>query len=875
MEELEARFDEVNLDLDEWFFAGKRGNENGEKEAAKKQRQAETANLTTEELKRYLAEKKREEMDIRNQKDRAKSAIERERRANLSDDARALEDAAKVARAARTPAEKSAEKSAENEYKTKLKLDETTRKSAEKLATAAQVLDTSNENFRNTVTKYRQSYHQNIKEVEAEVTRFIKNEVGFSNQILSKTPPDKIIKMEDHQITFIAHTFLLAKYRREDKSINTVGGCMIMNHAMGTGKTMTASVMMRIVLRVSEVYGMRVGYPPRYNAMCSNYPTIMECFETETLSKTSRVLVIANNNTLNVWTNGIESCNSLNEYGDQLIQVESIVCKDAISLNKLSAATTEQVIIIPNTISIVSSDLAKSKKSKSVVGDKDARPPKTATYSSLADFCEKMNICMFVMDEVHTLLSKNRMKNIKYAVNKTPKVMSLGLSGTPLMNNPKELFKLLETVSGIDINVKQYIMGQSLMIKPFQILVHDYVHEVDTQTLVEMAGLGRLNVVGVQFDRMLFRDQAEALTYNGLVRQIKNGIVEKGDDHGEHFDDSDNDDTDDGGDVKKKRTKGTSNVAVAIGKLRDFMCDPDILKIPESENKFTSADAKKLKEFSESSPKTLAIIDIMEKSEVQRRNKFVIASVSVKYLEILKYELERFNTLDTPLYTVYMYTGNNSKDRQADLELFMASSAGKQNKQVLLLSMMAGAEGIHAVETAFLERNCADMIFANLWWNKGKIAQTIGRIYRRGQFEDRQVNVYIPYILGTIEENIKNLIREKQGKVRMIMKAGHEYTDKSVPLSNFRVDKTEEQYTTNLTNMIQEIDLGDKRLFMQSQHSTNRSSAFNRNLFSCKSIVHDEVVYAGGDAGDPKININGNTNMDYLYTDISATYDGK
>jgi len=124
---------------------------------------------------------------------------------------------------------------------------------------------------------------------------------------------------------------------------------------------------------------------------------------------------------------------------------------------------------------------------------------------------------------------------------------------------------------------------------------------------------------------------------------------------------------------------------------------------------------------------------------------------------IFAHHREVIRRLNEGLGGVVLHGGMSDKAKEEAVDTFR----GDKNCHVFIGQIQAAGMGING-----LQEVCSNVVFAELSWVPGIMSQAIDRLHRIGQ-EAGSVNVYIPYIPGTLEDAVLNV---KERKERVIEK---------------------------------------------------------------------------------------------------------
>ena len=118
------------------------------------------------------------------------------------------------------------------------------------------------------------------------------------------------------------------------------------------------------------------------------------------------------------------------------------------------------------------------------------------------------------------------------------------------------------------------------------------------------------------------------------------------------------------------------------------------------------------------------------------------------------------NELGHQMPAIY-HGGLNDKQKQAAVERFV----NDKDCGVFIGQIQAAGTGING-----LQRVCSDVVFAELTWVPGEMAQAVDRCHRIGQTADA-VNVYLPHVPGTLESAMLQVHLNKQSVIDALVGA--------------------------------------------------------------------------------------------------------
>lgn len=150
------------------------------------------------------------------------------------------------------------------------------------------------------------------------------------------------------------------------------------------------------------------------------------------------------------------------------------------------------------------------------------------------------------------------------------------------------------------------------------------------------------------------------------------------------------------------------------------------------------------------SAKISYILDFLRKQKTLgfQHGKIVITSQWVSLLNLLSKYLIAEGLFVSDKSMITIYGTSNAEDREKLVKKFQEND----NVQLLLLSLIAGGEGITITQGACI-------VMMDRWWNHQSEYQAISRLYRIGQTRD--VHVIILHSNNTIEDQIDEIIAYK------------------------------------------------------------------------------------------------------------------
>lgn len=161
------------------------------------------------------------------------------------------------------------------------------------------------------------------------------------------------------------------------------------------------------------------------------------------------------------------------------------------------------------------------------------------------------------------------------------------------------------------------------------------------------------------------------------------------------------------------------------------------------------------------SGKLQTLIEIVNEILMNSDEKIIIFTQFTEMGEILSKSLKNIFEIDIP----FLYGGLDLKARDTMILEFQSDL----QKRILLISLKAGGTGLNLVEANHV-------IHYDLWWNPAVENQATDRAYRIGQ--NRNVMVYRLISIGTLEEQIDNIISNKKELANLTVSSGESWITK-------------------------------------------------------------------------------------------------
>lgn len=139
---------------------------------------------------------------------------------------------------------------------------------------------------------------------------------------------------------------------------------------------------------------------------------------------------------------------------------------------------------------------------------------------------------------------------------------------------------------------------------------------------------------------------------------------------------------------------------------------------------------------------------------VEQGNKVIVFSQYKKTIEKISDEMR-----GRKIGFVTLTGENNSEERQAAVDDFQ----NDENIKVFIANIKAGGVGITLTEASIV-------MFADMDWSPQIHNQAIDRAHRIGQ--TKMINAYFYVATGTIEDDIAELLKEKEGVIQSVLEGG-------------------------------------------------------------------------------------------------------
>jgi len=319
-------------------------------------------------------------------------------------------------------------------------------------------------------------------------------------------------------------------------------------------------------------------------------------------------------------------------------------------------------------------------------------------------------ICLFVVDEVHTMCNKHTAVAQAHARLSSVATARLGLTGTPIRNCLLDLVGIAFTL-GMPSHLTDAGLDAAALFRRFR----EYAHFVDQSELQ----LPRLNLYDVYVPASVPLEWVSR--YNDELARLA-GCAQSGKDASE------------------------CSFLASITRLQQFLVSPKLLQ-------HTAAGMNDERMLDEAATTVTGLVRsvLMLIQAIQRkgRRNVIVAAEHPSMLKVLQRYLLHAKA---SVGTVYMYHGDiRFSERHRVVAAFLSGECG-----VLLLSIESGGTGLDLVGSP----GCNAMVFCmSRPYSPSKIEQCIRRIYRLGQ--TKPVHVYNVYCKGSVDYAISTLNASK------------------------------------------------------------------------------------------------------------------
>jgi superfamily II DNA or RNA helicase len=353
---------------------------------------------------------------------------------------------------------------------------------------------------------------------------------------------------------------------------------------------------------------------------------------------------------------------------------------------------------------------------------------------------------LLIADECHRVKNKDaKTSKVVWALGKSAS-RRIGLSGTPVENNPGEWFNVLSgfLVPGVFGSPIEFLNRYCYPGK-FGYEGARNIPELRKRskplyvrhTLSEIAShLPPLRVQTLALDPKPEYQAALKRAHREAREEIKRGRLEAMERKKSHtaLDGYDRDDIESGAEM------------TAVGLLKLMCCSPRLVALSDSPSAEAMRDGGLVPE--EDGPK-LDELRVMC-AEMQASNERVVVFTSSKRMAYLV--SERF--VEDGIRHV-MYTGDtNTADRDAAVAAFTGLADDQNDNPTVFVSTDAGAEGLN------LGRHCSTLVNLDIPWTPGRLAQRNARVRRVDSTASGFLVVNL-VVRGTLEEGILRMVEHK------------------------------------------------------------------------------------------------------------------
>lgn len=337
------------------------------------------------------------------------------------------------------------------------------------------------------------------------------------------------------------------------------------------------------------------------------------------------------------------------------------------------------------------------------------------------------NISMIIVDEIHRCKDSNSLQG--KALSALTCDHQIALTGTPLMNNPMDLYIILKWL-GFEKHSFMSFQNHYCIKGGFgQHQIIGYKNLPELQSIVDKHMLRRLKQDVLDLpEKIYINDYVEmSKTQIKLYEDVLNSIVNDLD-----------------------RIKLSPNPLTMLIRLRQVTGNPSLVTSKKVDN-----------------PKFERMLEIVE-DVVEAGEKCLVFSNWTNVINPAFDFLSKFNPA--------LYTGENVKQRESEKQRFMTDPSCK----VLLGT-------IDAMGTGLTLTAATNVIFLDEPWNRAKKDQCEDRVHRIGT--SKSPNIHTLICKGTIDERINNIVQRK-GKMSDIIIDKEEDIYKNPKILNYLLSIT-------------------------------------------------------------------------------------
>jgi SNF2 family DNA or RNA helicase len=346
-----------------------------------------------------------------------------------------------------------------------------------------------------------------------------------------------------------------------------------------------------------------------------------------------------------------------------------------------------------------------------------------ASYSIIQNDIEELSKIEFdyiILDEAQHIKNSTAMRT--KAVKKLKAKHHLALSGTPIENNPTELWSIFDFL----------MPGYLPALKYFK---NEYMSEKQKEANEKLKMLVSPFILRRRKKDVLIElpDKQEQIAYCKMTKIQEKMYLQVLDNVKQNFLQQD-----------KEVKSSYLHILAALTKLRQICDHPALIDKDVKRDEELSGKLELLKEI---------IVDAIESGK-----KLLIFSQFVQMLQVMKEMLQRENVS-------FEYMDGSTKNRQKVIDNFNNNN----NIRAFLISLKTGGYGLNltAADT---------VIIVDPWWNPMGENQAIDRAHRIGQ--TKKVMVYKIITKGTIEEKIITLQQTKKEMFDYIIEGGQSVINK-------------------------------------------------------------------------------------------------
>ncbi len=387
----------------------------------------------------------------------------------------------------------------------------------------------------------------------------------------------------------------------------------------------------------------------------------------------------------------------------------------------------------------------------------------TAKRSPHREIIAGLNFDLLVVDEAHKLKNE-KTTNYKF-VNSIKRKFCLMLTATPMQNDLKELYNLIELIRPGQLGTYREFKRE---------FVHDMRTPKDTKRLKDL------------LSKVIIRNRRGSGTVEFTSRRVESVPIQLSPGERRLYDEVTQFVRD-----EYRRAKGVAKNVLPLITLQREVCSSSIAAAVTLEKMMFQATSPYMQERLGAlrdlalATETNSKADVLEKFVREVDDKVIVFTEYRATQQFLRWRLERagISTLG--------FDGSLSASRKGWIrELF-------RNQYQVLVSTESGGEGLNF-------QFCCRVVNYDLPWNPMRLEQRIGRVHRLGQ--DRDVHIYNLATQDSIEEHILYLLYEKINMFQSIL------GELDTILTRIRIKGSLEQHLTDILMSSESEDEVRRRL---------------------------------------------------------------